>query len=181
MILQANQLTKTAIVSAWLCTTITSGLPTPSLVKNADLTPKSVAVATDERTVGAEGSVFWTLEEQSGEGSEKCAVINNGRCITSDESLTSSSTYGDFKCRFRSNKPLTMGVTHYDLASTDQFVVHNKWFTGTETPDGTGACARSCHRLEPLSPTDGLSHATALASLRAVWLSTHRLPRSDGA
>ena len=78
-----------------------------------------------------------------------------------------------------------MNVTHFDINPEDHFVMfmnHDlKRFTNTNTPDGMGACARSCRRLEPLCPFDGLSHATALASLRAVWLSTHRLPRSDGA
>ena len=170
----------------WLSATISLGVPVHPAGKDSVDPPNPAAlhvgpVAPLNHSVTTTSSKYWTLSQDSPNAiMGKCAIINDGRCITSDPSATYEMLFDDQLCVFTAHKQLKITATHFDMSPGYDFaIVAGEQFPPSRGPrsagpTGVGARAvprtrpcQQCHGQDPASiaPSCIGSEAAALAAL----------------
>lgn len=124
-----------AVLAVWLSATISLGVPVHPAGKDSVDPPNPAAlhmgpVAPLNHSVTTTSSKYWTLSQDGIEYSHspnaimgKCAIINDGRCITSDPSATYEMLFDDQYCVFTAHKQLKVTATHFDMSPGYDFVI----------------------------------------------------------
>lgn len=160
-----------AVLAVCLSATITTGIPVHSRDKGVidkfdSVTHQNHSVTTTQVPDSEiRESKFWKLSQYGMAGwmgqatLGGCAIIEDGKCITSDATKTREYLYVDQYCMFQAKMQTKLTATYFDMAGVgyDSVAWGGHSFSGSTGPQDTGACAEPQMRACQHGPV--MSHA----------------------